>query len=424
MSFFLFVFLFFLCIFLNEKCRVGVNSVCEQNNKPYDAALIRGNTESVTRNSVFNCCCAAEELTSTWSWNLVVVFLGFDPSTPQKGPNSFSSMANLARNNKILLELVQRPGNNVCADCSAPEPDWASYTLGVFVCLNCSGMHRNLPSVSKVKSIRLDYWDSSLVEFMQKRGNSEAKAIFEKCVPTFFYKPRQNDCIVLKDQWIRAKYERREFTGENNRFLQIYTSEQFESPMWKKGRVNKQFLKRNFLLSQRDFTLKYFIKEDSKVPKAVISMKDLNADFQPEKIGHPHGLQISYSEDDHTRNLFVYHDDGQTVVTFFNAIRATRLAYLLRKHQTLRNSDDATEKGFAFIGSESHGYSVSACSGQSKRGGRWRWGIFLKTPDREYVFMCEQESEQKEWIEAFRKIISQPMTPEDYANEANLRRGK
>lgn len=77
---------------------------------------------------------------------------------------------------------------------------------------------------------------------------------------------------------------------------------------------------------------------------------------------------------------------------------------------------EATEKGFAFIGSESHGYSVSACSGQSKRGGRWRWGIFLKTPDREYVFMCEQESEQKEWIEAFRKIISQPMTPEDYAS--------
>uniref|UniRef100_A0A8C7WNG6 Arf-GAP with dual PH domain-containing protein 2 n=1 Tax=Oryzias sinensis TaxID=183150 RepID=A0A8C7WNG6_9TELE len=374
-------------------------------------------------------------------------------------------MANLARNNKILLELVQRPGNNLCADCSAPEPDWASYTLGVFVCLNCSGMHRNLPTVSKVKSIRLDYWDSSLVEFMQKRGNSEAKAIFEKCVPTFFYKPRQNDCIVLKDQWIRAKYERREFTGENNKFLQIYTSEQFESPLWKKGRVNKQFLKRNFLLSQRDFTLKYFIKEDSKVPKAVISMKDLNADFQPEKIGHPHGLQISYSEDDHTRNLFVYHDDGTIIAstvlfknqcqTILNCIpwlykrcfstqlvpqltsKSLKEGYMEKTGPTTRESFkkrwftlnltnrkllylksplEATEKGFAFIGSESHGYSVSACSGQSKRGGRWRWGIFLKTPDREYVFMCEQESEQKEWIEAFRKIISQPMTPEDYAS--------
>lgn len=32
-------------------------------------------------------------------------------------------------------------------------------------------------------------------QFMQKRGNSEAKAIFEKCVPAFFYKPQQKDCL-------------------------------------------------------------------------------------------------------------------------------------------------------------------------------------------------------------------------------------
>ncbi|XP_072239536.1 arf-GAP with dual PH domain-containing protein 2-like isoform X2 [Leuresthes tenuis] len=248
-------------------------------------------------------------------------------------------MATLGRNHKILLDLVQQPGNNLCADCAAPEPDWASYTLGVFVCLNCSGMHRNLPTVSKVKSIRLDYWEDSLIKFMQERGNSAAKAIFEKCVPAFFYKPQQKDCIVLKDQWIRAKYERREFTGENNYFLQAYNSDLFESTLWKKGKDNRQFLKRIFLLSQKDFTLRYFIKEDSKVPKAVISMKDLNAHFQPEKIGHNHGLQISYLEDERTRNIFVYHEDGQAIVSFFNAIRATRLAYLLKKHPTLQNNE-------------------------------------------------------------------------------------
>ena len=49
----------------------------------------------------------------------------------------------------------------------------------------------------------------------------------------------------------------------------------------------------------------------SKVPKAVISMKDLNAVFQPEKIGHAHGLQISYLHDERMRNLFVYHENGQ-----------------------------------------------------------------------------------------------------------------
>ncbi len=50
--------------------------------------------------------------------------------------------------------------------------------------------------------------------------------------------------------------------------------------------------------------------QESKGPKATISVKNLNATFQPEKIGHAHGLHISYSVDDHTRNLFVYHKNG------------------------------------------------------------------------------------------------------------------
>ncbi|KAK1885648.1 Mitochondrial Rho GTPase 1-A [Dissostichus eleginoides] len=152
------------------------------------------------------------------------------------------------------------------------------------------------------------------------------------------------------------------------------------------------------------------------------------------------------------------------IVSLFNAIRATRLAYLQRKHPTLRDNDlipqltryclkegymektgpthrepfkkrwftlcsmnrkllysknplDATELGAVFIGTESHSYSASESSGRSSRGGRWNCGIMLQTPDRQYVFMCEQHQEQKEWLEAFRKIISQPMTPEDYATK-------
>lgn len=51
--------------------------------------------------------------------------------------------------------------------------------------------------------------------------------------------------------------------------------------------------------------------KESKGPKAVISIKDLNAKFQPEKIDHPHGLQITYQENDHTRSLYVYHESAQ-----------------------------------------------------------------------------------------------------------------
>ncbi|XP_077426465.1 arf-GAP with dual PH domain-containing protein 1-like isoform X2 [Vanacampus margaritifer] len=366
-------------------------------------------------------------------------------------------MANLEGNNKILFDLMRQPCNNTCADCGAPEPDWASYTLCVFLCVNCSGMHRNLPSISKVKSIRLDHWQGFLVEDMRQRGNNVAKATYEKCVPAFIYRPQQRDCVVLKDQWIRAKYERREFVGEKGYFQQSYGADTVEATLWKKGKDNKHFFKRIFLLSHKDFTLRYFTKEDSRVPKVVISMKELNAVFQPEKIGHAHGLQISYLQ--------------EVIVSFFNAIRATRLAYLQKKHPTLRQSElipqitrrclkeghmektgptqrepfrkrwftlcsinrkllyyksplDATELGAVFIGTESHGYSVSAGSGRSSRGGRWHRAITLQTPDRQFVFLCEQEVEQQEWLEAFGKVIGQPMTPEDYAYEANLRRYK
>ena len=49
----------------------------------------------------------------------------------------------------------------------------------------------------------------------------------------------------------------------------------------------------------------------AKEPKAVMKIEHLNATFQPAKIGHPHGLQITYLKDNSTRNIFVYHEDGK-----------------------------------------------------------------------------------------------------------------
>ncbi|MGH0139947.1 UNVERIFIED_CONTAM: hypothetical protein FKN15_070294 [Acipenser sinensis] len=181
----------------------------------------------------------------------------------------------------------------------AADPDWASYKLGVFICLNCSGIHRNLTEISRVKSIRLDFWDDDLVEFMKANGNAVAKERYEKNVPAFFYRPQATDCAVLREQWIRAKYERQEFSGNN------------EDP--------------------QDMTCSG--------PKAVISIKDLNATFQPEKIKHPHGLQITYLKEDHTRSIFVYHEGTQEIVSWFNAIRAARFSYLKTAFPTASDSE-------------------------------------------------------------------------------------
>src|SRR4051812_46506898 len=84
-----------------------------------------------------------------------------------------------------LISISRRSDNTLCCDCLFPQPTWASINLGIFICMNCAGMHRNLGThISKVRSLDLDNWDNNMVQYMGTMGNIKANSYWEAKLPS------------------------------------------------------------------------------------------------------------------------------------------------------------------------------------------------------------------------------------------------
>ncbi|XP_076253397.1 centaurin gamma 1A isoform X3 [Rhynchophorus ferrugineus] len=133
--------------------------------------------------------------------------LQLNETSKAKNPNEAASIQSIK--NRV-------PGNGYCVDCDAPNPVWASLNLGVLMCIECSGIHRNLGShISRVRSLDLDEWPPGNQSVMLAIGNTLANSVWE-CQTHNRTKPTPTSSREEKERWIRAKYEKKEFLPPPN----------------------------------------------------------------------------------------------------------------------------------------------------------------------------------------------------------------
>ncbi|RJE18075.1 GTPase Activating Protein [Aspergillus sclerotialis] len=115
------------------------------------------------------------------------------------------------RNERTLQDLIRSvPGNDRCAECQAVNPSWASWNLGVFLCMRCAALHRKLGThISKVKSLSMDSWTSEQVDSMRMHGNTIVNQIYnpknvKPAIPTDV--DEADSCM---ERFIRQKYQYR-----------------------------------------------------------------------------------------------------------------------------------------------------------------------------------------------------------------------
>ncbi|XP_052025017.1 ARF GTPase-activating protein GIT2 isoform X6 [Apodemus sylvaticus] len=105
--------------------------------------------------------------------------------------------------------------SDVCADCSGPDPSWASVNRGTLICDECCSVHRSLGRhISQVRHLKHTPWPPTLLQMVETLYNNGANSIWEHSLldPASIMSGRrkanpQDKVHPNKAEFIRAKYQ-------------------------------------------------------------------------------------------------------------------------------------------------------------------------------------------------------------------------
>ncbi|XP_063127427.1 ARF GTPase-activating protein GIT2 isoform X6 [Rattus norvegicus] len=105
--------------------------------------------------------------------------------------------------------------NDVCADCSGPDPSWASVNRGTLICDECCSVHRSLGRhISQVRHLKHTPWPPTLLQMVETLYSNGANSIWEHSLldPASVMSGRrkanpQDKVHPNKAEFIRAKYQ-------------------------------------------------------------------------------------------------------------------------------------------------------------------------------------------------------------------------